>query len=401
MQEEDSAAPWRQLIVHSFALLYTLLLTITTNACRCARQIKQAACPLSAVGIMTNTSDASLYDRIGGEETIKNVVQRMFMKMYKDERILDLFSNKSLASLKIHNLLLLRGLFGTDGNLEWDAQEVFRHHHTAFEEKNLNEKDFDHFVTFFIDSLIDEGIAEEVAHEMFLLVVKLRPVFVHRNGVGANVMVSGTFQSQTLALSDDSSSAALTTDLGMRLSSHSELHDADENDIDVKGQWDQGSLLERIGGVAVLDPALHDFLPQLLADKACKPFFAHIKNPFRIAKHHFRFMVSALSETEDISDLKDFVRQTHRRFFRMGLNEAHFVRCHKYFLQAFRNQGVSDDLISEIDSSIYRFAATFAEGAEWAKTHRHENGIHNEEYENKTSHKGLVARLLRRARRFE
>jgi len=87
----------------------------------------------------------SLFDRLGGEETIISIVNLLYDKIGADDRLAELFSQVNL-----HNLQCKQKMFFTmicEGPAEYDGQGISRMHRPLVENLGLSEFHFDIFVS--------------------------------------------------------------------------------------------------------------------------------------------------------------------------------------------------------------------------------------------------------------
>jgi truncated hemoglobin YjbI len=85
----------------------------------------------------------------------------------------------------------------------------------------------------------------------------------------------------------------------------------------------QNFLLHRIGGPAALEAAVEILYEKLLTDDKLTRFFEGVDME-QLKLHQRKFLTIALTEIPKGVDVPGLMKEKHKRFFAIGLNETHF-----------------------------------------------------------------------------
>ncbi|MGB0719617.1 MAG: group I truncated hemoglobin [Bdellovibrionales bacterium] len=115
---------------------------------------------------------STLYDRIGGQDTVNKAVDLFYKKNIMDPRIRHYFLEIDLKNLKSHQVLFLSYVFGGipafSGRSLWDA------HKHLVKNMGLNDTHFD-AVAENLQSTLDElGVEKELSDEVMHMVSATR-----------------------------------------------------------------------------------------------------------------------------------------------------------------------------------------------------------------------------------
>lgn len=124
----------------------------------------------------------------------------------------------------------------------------------------------------------------------------------------------------------------------------------------------QGSLFQRLGGVAAVRAVVEAFYERLLADVALQPYFEGV-NMAHLKRHQVEFMKIAFTEIPASLDVSALLLEKHQRLFEAGLNEHHFDLVAGHFVGACQQLDVPQELIDEAVSVIGPLRGVFEQGA--------------------------------------
>jgi hemoglobin len=110
------------------------------------------------------------------------------------------------------------------------------------------------------------------------------------------------------------------------------------------------SLVERLGGRVVLDPAVAQLYRRVMADELLAPIFAGIDVATLIHMQQ-EFLAVALDAEPDHS--ADAIRRIHAG---RGITHQHFSRFVEHFLLALEDLGVPSDLAALVGQRLALYA---------------------------------------------
>jgi hemoglobin len=120
----------------------------------------------------------TLFTRLGGIETVRNVVDHYYDLMVADERLQRFFEGVPLAYLKMHQMRFLKIAF-TKFPDDLDIKEyLLKKHATLLAEKGLNETHFDLFIVHLSTALKQSDAPDELLREAMNVIGPLRHVFL-------------------------------------------------------------------------------------------------------------------------------------------------------------------------------------------------------------------------------
>ena len=270
----------------------------------------------------------SLYERLGGVEAVRAVVNDFYERLVADEKLSKFFDDVKVSALKIHQLEFLKIAF-TDIPEDLDVIALMIEKHAAlFREKGLNAEHFDLVAGHLVGTCKDMGVADELIDEAVAIVVPLRVAFEQ----GAE-MYGGTIQEETKEAGPDS------------------LH--------------QGTLLSKLGGGDAIKAAVEEMYKRLVNDPETAVFFEEINMAF-LKQHQIDFMKIAFTVIPDDLDVPALLKEKHAALFKSGLNAKHFDIVAKHFVGAMNHLNVPQELIDEAVAIIGPLRVVFEEGAEIA-----------------------------------
>ena len=120
----------------------------------------------------------SIYDALGGEPTLRAVVDDLAARLAADDLLGPLFDGVDHEALQRHRVSYLAAVLG--GPEQYLGQSM-RDAHRPF---RLTDAHMERFLQLAREALDDAGIAPEAAHAMLDLLDRLRPVIVDPNAGG-------------------------------------------------------------------------------------------------------------------------------------------------------------------------------------------------------------------------
>jgi hemoglobin len=96
----------------------------------------------------------SHYDRLGGAEAIRAAVDKLYLRILRDDRLAPYFSGVDVARVKRHQVLLLCALLG--GPQTYDGRSLYEAHRGL----GITPADYDRVVDHLEDVLVAAGAPE-------------------------------------------------------------------------------------------------------------------------------------------------------------------------------------------------------------------------------------------------
>ena len=111
---------------------------------------------------------AILFDRIGGQEVLENVVENLVKNIGQDEVIFHFFADSNVTRFKENLYIHLCAVSGGPCQYEGDSMVDI---HTGM---NIREGDFNHLVELLIKAMDSSGVAYPLQNELLSRLVPLR-----------------------------------------------------------------------------------------------------------------------------------------------------------------------------------------------------------------------------------
>lgn len=119
----------------------------------------------------------SLYERLGGVESVRAVVDEFYKRLVADDKLSKFFADANVGKLKIHQLQFLKVAF-TEIPDDMDIIAIMIEKHAAlFRDKGLNADHFDIVAGHLVAACKDLGVSDELVEEAVGIVVPLRIAF--------------------------------------------------------------------------------------------------------------------------------------------------------------------------------------------------------------------------------
>ena len=120
---------------------------------------------------------STLYEKLGGEKTVKLVVEKFYERVLKDERINHFFASVDMFKQKIHQLDFLTYAF--EGSERYRSSMMREVHQKLVQDQGLSEEHFDAFIEDLVATLQELEIAPALIEEAIAVTSSLE----HRNEV--------------------------------------------------------------------------------------------------------------------------------------------------------------------------------------------------------------------------
>ena len=255
-----------------------------------------------------SSTTTTLFDRLGGNEAVKAVVEEFYGRVVKDPSTAKFFSGKNLGALKKHQLEFMKIAF-TGIPKDLDVPSLLTEKHKSLFEQGLNESHFDVVATHFVGACQHFDVPGDLIDEAVAIVGSLRPVFEQ----GAK-------------------------------------------------EHRPKTLFQKLGGTEAVKAVVGKFYDRVVADPATQPFFDGI-NVTVLKVHQLEFMKMAFSSIPEDLDVPALLTEKHASLFRRGLDETHFDIIAAHFVGACNHFDVPQPLIDEAVAIIGPLRAVFADGA--------------------------------------
>jgi len=271
----------------------------------------------------------SLFDRLGGVEACRAVVDDFYKRLLDDDKLAHFFDQTSLTALRLHQLEFLKVAF-TKIPDDLDVAGMLLEKHKRLFEKGLNADHFDMVASHLVSALQGCGVPPELVDEAAGVVLPLRSVF--ENGA------------EEYGLQDEKREEEPTD--SQRLAS--------------------GTLLTKLGGAEAVKAAVDELYTRLLDDPETSMFFEDMNMVF-LKQHQVNFMKIAFDVIPDDLDVAGMMLKAHSKLFSKGLTEKHFDLVAKHLVGSLQSLNVPQELIDEAVVIVGPLRVVFEEGAKKAR----------------------------------
>lgn len=293
----------------------------------------------SPVNNMT-TDKPTLFDRLGGTEACRAVVNEFYQRLLDDETLAKFFDDITVPALKIHQLEFLKIAFtGIPEDMDVSAF-MLEKHHRLFQDKGLNADHFDSVAGHLVATLQHLKVPADLMDEAAGVVLPLRPVFEK----GA-ALYNPAAREENKQEDDPTTTAAAQTAKDPPLA--------------------HTTLLGKLGGAAAVRAAVEELYTRLLADPETAVFFEDI-NMAWLKQHQIDFMKIAFSQVPEDLNVPAYMKEKHASLFDKGLNANHFDAVATHFVGALKDLNVDPKLVDEAVAVIGPLRSVFEEGAKEA-----------------------------------
>ena len=127
---------------------------------------------------MASEAEPTLYDQIGGKESIQKAVDLFFKKIFMDGRVSHFFDNTDMRRLYAHQSQFLS--FALGGPEEYKGRDIREAHKDLVEKHGLEEKHFDIVAEHLLATLVDLGVASKTRQEIISIVASTKGAVLNR-----------------------------------------------------------------------------------------------------------------------------------------------------------------------------------------------------------------------------
>ena len=120
---------------------------------------------------------STLYEKLGGEETVKLVVENFYKRVLNDDRINSFFKDVDMLKQKMHQIDFLTYAF--EGSERYRGATMREVHKKLVQEKGLSEEHFNAFVEDLVTTLKELEISPALIEEALTVAGSVE----HRNDV--------------------------------------------------------------------------------------------------------------------------------------------------------------------------------------------------------------------------
>ncbi len=245
-------------------------------------------------GGSSESKQASLYERIGGDAAVNAAVDVFYRKVLADDRINQFFEGVDMDKQSAKQKAFLTMAFGGPNNY---TGEDMRKGHAHLVEKGLNNSHFDAVMENLGATLTELGVPAELIGEAAAIAESTR----------ADVLAGFTAEEKA-------------------------------------AQANKDSVYERIGGEAAVNAAVDIFYRKVLADERINKFFEGVDMDKQAAKQK-AFLTMALGGPNNYTG--EDMRKGHAHLVKQGLNDSHFDAVIENLGATLAELNVPDELIAE------------------------------------------------------
>ena len=119
----------------------------------------------------------TLYEKLGGEKTVKLVVEKFYERVLNDDRINHFFAQVDMFRQKIHQIDFLTYAF--EGSERYRGSAMREVHRKLVQEKGLSDEHFDAFIEDLVETLKELDISPALIEEALAIAGSVE----HRNDV--------------------------------------------------------------------------------------------------------------------------------------------------------------------------------------------------------------------------
>ena len=127
-----------------------------------------ACCACSNNAPLTGASSTTLFERLGGQETLENVIDNLVKNIGQDEVIFHFFADSNVTRFKDN--LYIHLCYVSNGPCQYDGDTMVDIH-TGM---NVREGDFNRLVELLIKAMDTSGVAYPLQNELLSRLVPLR-----------------------------------------------------------------------------------------------------------------------------------------------------------------------------------------------------------------------------------
>lgn len=120
-----------------------------------------------------STSESTLYNKLGGEQGVNNIVENLIQQIGQDEQIFHYFAEARVSRFREN--LIEHFCAISDGPCQYTGDNM-ADIHTGM---NINESDFNHLVDLLINAMDAEGIPHRVQNQLLARLAPLRENIIY------------------------------------------------------------------------------------------------------------------------------------------------------------------------------------------------------------------------------
>ena len=125
------------------------------------------------VGCASHSSQNTLYEKLGGETGLENIVGGFINQIGKDKQIFHYFADANITRFRTHLTTHLCAI--TDGPCEYSGDSM-TDIHTGMK---ITEKDFNHLVDLLINAMNLQGIPHRIQNQLLARLAPLRASIIY------------------------------------------------------------------------------------------------------------------------------------------------------------------------------------------------------------------------------
>ncbi len=120
---------------------------------------------------------STLYEKLGGEKTVKLVVENFYQRVLNDDRINHFFEQVDMLKQKMHQIDFLTYAF--EGSERYRGSTMREVHQKLVQEKGLSDEHFNAFIEDLVETLKELEISPALIEEALAIAGSVE----HRNDV--------------------------------------------------------------------------------------------------------------------------------------------------------------------------------------------------------------------------
>ncbi len=120
---------------------------------------------------------STLYEKLGGEKTVKLVVEKFYERVLNDDRINHFFEHVDMLKQKMHQIDFLTYAF--EGSERYRGSTMREVHQKLVQEKGLSDEHFNAFIEDLVETLKELEISPALIEEALAIAGSVE----HRNDV--------------------------------------------------------------------------------------------------------------------------------------------------------------------------------------------------------------------------
>ena len=127
---------------------------------------------------MTNETERTLYEKIGGQESVKKAVALFYKKILMDARVSHFFDHTDMRQLYAHQSKFLTFVLG--GPNDYEGKNMRDAHKNIVETHNLKESHFDIVAEHLLGTLIDMDVPKDIREEILDIIASTKDDVLNR-----------------------------------------------------------------------------------------------------------------------------------------------------------------------------------------------------------------------------